>query len=342
LPETRIGRNLDSEVTVDTDFAAALPDETPAGTPAPAAGDRPILVTGCHRSGTGWVGQVIASSPTPIGYLWEPFSLLHRPGTLDVRWPYWFPYVCTENGPAYRDAIERTLRWEYAAAAELAAVRSPKDAARMARDWSRFRRHRRSEAIPLFKDPIAVLSSEWLAAEFDMRVVLLVRHPAAFAASIKRLHWTHPFDHFTRQPLLMRDHLQPYAEELHRFAEHEQDIVDQAILLWLVIHDVMDTYARRHPDWLVVRQEDLARRPREGFRRVLGHLGLRYDGTVDRFVEATTSAENPAESRQLDSVCRDSVSHLSNWKRRLTPAEIERVRTRTAPVADRFYSAEEW
>ena len=38
-----------------------------------------------------------------VGYIREPFSVLHRPGVLDVRFPYWFPYVCTENeGPYVR------------------------------------------------------------------------------------------------------------------------------------------------------------------------------------------------------------------------------------------------
>src|SRR3954468_9588126 len=123
---------------------------------------RPILVTGGHRSGTGWVGQVLATSAQPVGYLWEPFSLRHRPGTLAVRWPFWFPYITEENGAPYRAPIERTLAWRYAVPSELYSLRSAKDAGRMARDWWRFGRYRRQHAVPLFKDPIAVFSAEWL------------------------------------------------------------------------------------------------------------------------------------------------------------------------------------
>ena len=109
----------------------------------------------------------------------------------------------------------------------------------MARDAWRFARNRRRRAVPLLKDPIAVFSAEWLADTFSARPVLLVRHPAAFAASIKRLRLRHPFGDFLAQPLMMRDWLSPYAAELERFAAREQEIVDQAILLWNVIHHAL-------------------------------------------------------------------------------------------------------
>ena len=110
-----------------------------------------ILVTGSHRSGTGWVGQVLAASPEAVGYVWEPFSILHRPGTCAVRFEHWFPYVCEENEGAVRGAVTDMLRWRYAAGAELRSLRSPKDAARMVRDASRFARYRRASATPLLR-----------------------------------------------------------------------------------------------------------------------------------------------------------------------------------------------
>ncbi len=63
----------------------------------------------------------------------------------------------------------------------------------------------RRGATPLVKDPIALFSAEWLAATFDMRVLVMIRHPAAFAASIRRRGWRHRFADFLEQPLLMRD-----------------------------------------------------------------------------------------------------------------------------------------
>jgi len=303
---------------------------------------RSILVTGSHRSGTGWVGQVLAASPAAVGYVWEPFSILHRPGTCAAHFPYWFPYVCEENDGPVRGPVAEMLRWRYAAAAELRSLRTPKDAARMARDAARFARYRRARAIPLLKDPIAVFSAEWLNATFATQPVLLVRHPAAFAASVKRLHLRHPFGDFLAQPLMMRDWLGPFRAELEAFARAEQEIVDQAILLWNVIHHALAAYRARHPDWPFLRLEDISRRPAEEFHALFDRLSLPRDASVDARITETSDASNPAEASTADSIRRDSAAHVWNWKRTLGEEEVERVRAGTATLAPTFYGADDW
>jgi hypothetical protein len=301
-----------------------------------------ILVTGSHRSGTGWVGQVLAASPEAVGYVWEPFSILHRPGTCAARFPLWFPYICEENEGPVRGPVTDMLRWRYAAGAELRSLRSPRDAARMVRDAARFTRYRRAGALPLLKDPIAVFSAEWLNATFGTRPVLLVRHPAAFAASVKRLHLRHPFGDFLAQPLMMRDWLGPFHAQLEEFARAEQEIVDQAILLWNVIHHALAAYRTRHPDWPFLRLEDISRRPAEEFHALFDRLALPRDAGVDALIAETSDASNPAEASTAHSIRRDSAAHVWNWKKRLTGEEIERIRAGTAAVAGEMYGPEDW
>jgi hypothetical protein len=316
---------------------------------ASAAGGRPpqkpILVTGAIRSGTGWVGQILAASPTPIGYIWEPFSVLHRPGTLAIRWPHWFPYVCDENCAPYVAAIARSLRFEYRTGAELRSVQKPKDAGRMARDWYRWRNYRRHGAAPLYKDPIAVFSAEWLADTFGMDVIVITRHPCACAASIKRLHWPHTerFGELLAQSLLMRDLLCGYEEQLREYASHEHDIVDQAIVLWNVqIEAIARHRERRGSDWAFTRLEDFSRAPVERFRELFAHMNVVWDDAVETLVRSTSDPSNPAEASRPDSVRRDSAAHITNWKRRLTEDEIARVRAGTERLWTQFYDESDW
>jgi Sulfotransferase family len=311
--------------------------ERPAG--------KPLLVTGAIRSGTGWVGQVLAASPTPFGYIWEPFSRLHRPGTLAITWPHWFPYVCAENAEPFVQPLERSLAFDYQAGAEIAAVRSLKDAGRMARDFARWQGHRRRGAAALYKDPIAVFSAAWLAERFDMDVVVTVRHPCAFAASIKRLHWayTKRFGDLLGQPLLMRDFLSAYAEPLRAYSEREHDIVDQAILLWNVQTEAVARHREHYESqWVFVRLEDISRAPVDRFRDMFERLGVIWTDRVEELVRSTSDASNPAEASRPDSVRRDSAAHITNWKRRLTAGEIARVRAGTEHLWTAFYDDSDW
>jgi hypothetical protein len=301
-----------------------------------------LLVTGAHRSGTGWVGQVLASSPTPLGYVWEPFSPRHRPGTLPVRFPRYFEYVCHENANGLAAPLADTLAFRYRPLAELRAIRGPKDAARMGRDWVQFGRHRRRRAAALLKDPIALFSSEWLVDTFSMDAVVVVRHPAAFASSLKRRGWRHNFQSFLDQPLLMRDFLAPHEEQIRLHARSRQDIVDDAILLWNVLYDAVGRFRERRPEWSYVRLEDLARDPLAGFRALFEHHGLEWSDRVARFVVATSNAANPTVESHGGSVKRNSNAHSWSWTRQLSAAEIERVYERTKPFAARFYDDADW
>src|SRR5918911_4625947 len=121
---------------------------------------RPLLVTGSHRSGTGWVGEMLAATPSPrLAYVWEPFSLRARPGIRDAPFRHWFTYVCAENEREFLAPLADTMRFRYRPLAELRSIRSAKDAGRFARDWFVTERHRRVDAVPLLKDPIAVFSA---------------------------------------------------------------------------------------------------------------------------------------------------------------------------------------
>jgi Sulfotransferase family len=303
----------------------------------------PILVTGSHRSGTTWVGRTIAASPN-IAYLDEPFSLRHRPGVLRTRFRYWFPYLTGPAAAPVAADLRRTFAYRYSYAAELRAIESARDAGRMARDAARFARWRARRARPLLKDPIAILAVPWLAAEFRAQPVVLIRHPAAFASSLKRMGWTHDFSHFLRQPGLVDDLVPGLRPEIESFAAEPRDVIDQAALLWVIIHTVIDRYRREHPDWAFVRHEDLSTDPFGGFRDLFSRLALEYTGAVDRYIAESTGAANPAEARSgvTHELRRDSSANVHTWRSRLDAGEVQRVRDRTGAVASRFYSDAEW
>lgn len=307
-------------------------------------GASPILVTGAHRSGSTWVGQMVAACPR-VGYIDEPFNLHHRPGVCAARFEHWFTYVTDENAAGYEHALARTLAFSYDASAELEALRTPKDVARMARDWSRFAYHHLRGSRPLMKDPIAFFSAEWLAERFGMDVVVLVRHPAAFVSSLSRVGWWHDFRHFLEQPLLMRDLLGPYEQEIRAHAGREQEnLIVHAALLWKIIYGTALRYREQHPDWIFVRHEDLSRRPVTEFRTLYERLGLPFSQQSKALIEAHSGTDNPAEAAggRIHQLRRDSRANIWNWTERLGAADVQEVRRIVGGLADSFYGDEDW
>lgn len=163
---------------------------------------------------------MIAASPD-VEYIQEPFNLRHDVGISRARFNHWFPYVSWPNEVLYYKDIRDTVNFRYNWSEKLKRVRSPRGLWCVIRNYLTGIKHRCSGVRPLLKDPIAVFSAEWLQSRFNMDVVVLIRHPAAFAGSIKVKNWTYPFAHFLEQPLLMKDYLHPFERDIQKFARQE-------------------------------------------------------------------------------------------------------------------------
>jgi hypothetical protein len=279
-----------------------------------------------------------------VAYLQEPLSPRRWPGWLRHRPPHWFLYICDENEAAYGPMVGDVLALRYPVGNVLR-VRDARQAFQVAEElpfamWHRLRRSR-----PLVKDPIAVMSAEWLARRFGMRPVVMTRHPAAFAGSLTRLDWPR-FDvrNWLDQPLLLRDLLAPYEEEIRRFARRPGDRLDDAILLWNVIHHVIGVFRDRHPEWSFLRHEDLSDEPVKGFQALYDDLGLDWDPVAEAAIVRASSdpARGEVPTYLHRSVRRDSRMARWTWIHRLTPDEQYRVRAGTEMVAGAFYDDRDW
>lgn len=306
---------------------------------------RPILVTGSHRSGSTWVGQMIASHPQ-VAYVWELFNPKVKSADSPVQ--RWFECVTPERARDFIDYLAPRLRWQSNWRADFQARPGPRRlvgaSARAVRDWWRRLRGTR----PLLKDPIAFFSAEWLADTFQMDVVVLSRHPAAFVSSIKRLNWRFRFHQILEQASLMERYLHPFESQLRDYSRRQDpwtlDLVDEAILWWRLFHHVVDCYRKQRPAWEFVRHEDLSVQPIAGFERILQRCGLGMTRQVRHAIAVHTDGDNPAEAPRMKAhqLKRNSRANVFNWQNRLTPAEIARVRRDTEDVARHFYTDADW
>jgi hypothetical protein len=301
----------------------------------------PILVTGTHRSGTSWVGKMLAADAM-TAYISEPLNVLHRPGVFHAKVAHWYQYICEENEHEFIPAYEELMEFDYHLWDEIRSLRSRKDFLRMGRDFLTFYNGLMRGQRLLIKDPFAVFSTAWFAKRLNCKVVITVRHPAAFASSLKWLNWPFDFQDLLDQPLLMRDHLEPNREEMQ--AIQLEDVVRQAALLWKLIYRSVHATREQNPDFIIVRHEDLSRDPIPGYRDLYEALGLEFTPRVEKIILNSSSSENPTElsHKKVHGVKLDSRASLDNWKKRLTVEEIDRVRKITQGVSSLYYSSEEW
>lgn len=304
---------------------------------------RPVLVTGSHRSGTTWTGRMLSLS-REAGYIHEPLNPKRVPGWARQEIPYWWLYVCDDNEEQYEPVVREIVEFRYPLLRNATKARGVKPIALLLQDSSRSLVYRARRLRPLLKDPFALFSSEWLAARFDMDVVVMIRHPAAFASSLKRLNWQFGFKSWLSQELLLRDWLGHLEDQMRDYATRNVDVIDQAILMWNAMHESILRLRQRHRSWIFVRHEDLAKNPLTGFQTLYGHLDLHWDDRVESKVARFSGAENPGEVPRWrhGSIRRDSQGASKTWLNRLSREEIERIRVGVGAVSKWFYTDDDW
>lgn len=307
---------------------------------------RPILITGSHRSGTTWAGKVISES-SDIFYLHEPFSpkidYWYGADNHNTQFDHWFTYINQKNEKDYLPQVKKLLKSDYSFWEEL---RYTKNFKQFLKDYWRFKKQRRNPKRLLIKDPIALFSAEWLAKRFNFQVVVLVRHPAAFTSSLKRLNWVFDFNEFLNQKELMKNYLTDFRDEIHEFASNEQNIVEQACLLWRVFNSVIYDYQKKHSDWLFYRYEDVATAPQQKFREIFKKLRLNYTPEIERYIIDISGKKNPHDYKASGRVPLlpklDSRGSINNFVNRLSEKEISLIKEKTADVWKLFYKENDW
>ena len=193
----------------------------------------------------------------------------------------------------------------------------------------------------LIKDPIACLSSEYFHQVFNVDTVILIRHPAAFVGSIRRLNWRFDFENFYSQNHLMARHLNPILKDCE--TSQLSDIAEGA-LLWKCIYQVLFCYLERNPKMIGVKHEDISRSSPQTFRALYQRLGIKYTPRIDQTIKSFTDNSNvtaPTDNK-AHVLKRNSQANIKRWKGILTEHEVELIKNITGGLASQYYSDDEW
>ncbi|HAT66585.1 MAG TPA: hypothetical protein DCS66_18655 [Flavobacteriaceae bacterium] len=292
-----------------------------------------ILVTGSHRSGSTWLGKVITSSSDYV-YVDEPFNIgkNHKCSPFKNQFEYLpgKPMAFQNKAKKYLNSFNSLFA--KSTFDKLIYIKSRKDIRKFLSEVkSRITRGY------VYKDPLALMSAEWIYKNYGWDIVVLVRHPAAFVASLKVKDWQFYFKYFNEQEELINTHLWAYSETIEEYTNNRPDIVKQGVLLWNILYSMVHYYQEKYKDeWYFIKHEDLSLQPTEEFEKLYNFLKIEMDNLVKDYILETTS------SNEETLLKRDSRKNISSWKNRLTQEEIQEIKEGTREVWKYFYTEEDW
>jgi len=301
---------------------------------------RKILVTGTQRSGTTWVGKIL-SAHRDYGYVHEPFNTtnvqLHN-SPITIPYQYINNQIDTTEQNKYSQYLDYFLHPGFRFFCNALSPIKKIDSRYLIPGYQNYLATKKSN-VCIIKDPFALLSCEWLHKQHDWEVVIIVRHPAAFALSMKEKSWIVTPTVFNNQ-LDQLDHIYGnFYDMVNSYLTIEKkkdDLIGSSILGWNLLHIAIDYYRQKFPNWTYLRHEDLSNNPPPAFNELYDRLGLDYsENVIDKIKRSTTGIATSG-------VTRDAGKNVIKWKSTLSMEEINRIKEETFLVWKRFYNDEDW
>jgi hypothetical protein len=303
-----------------------------------------IFVTGVPRSGTTFVGTML-SSPLEVDYIHEPFNPRCGMPGITQGYRYVRPGLDTEEMQRYH-ALVKTIfsydlklkgripekdSWLRKATKRVVGSRGP--------FHLRLARSNPFHKAAVIKDPTGGLLSEYLYLHFNVRPVIVIKHPTSFIASLKRVNWWPGFSRLGDQQCLIEDY---FSDDTDFVTRDWSDPVLGAAAFWRAMHKVLLTQASKYPDWQVVTHERLSQDPVSTFRHLYDALDLPWHGSVQRKILRLTQGNRSAEARSgaVQDFRRNSADIFKMRRDSLTLRERKAIFEIVEDVALQLYTRE--
>ncbi|MFY8035059.1 MAG: sulfotransferase [Flexibacteraceae bacterium] len=299
-------------------------------------GHQPILVTGAVRSGTTFVGKVLAETEGAI-YVSEPFNI-HNKKVYDTNWENQWTYLTDADKPAYYKKLCNAFKLEAVAKSPLSLNGIRAFLHDMALSFVG------SPERVIIKDPIALASTNFIHKHFNAKVVLCVRHPAGFVQSMQKLNWLADPNYFLNQPALVERYLSSIKAELEAYKHVTEPNIEVNALGWKAQNLIVKQLLDENSSFILLKHEKLSNNPIETFKDLLDELKLPLTSDLELFIKNHTSSNNPEQtsSNQPHTIKLNAKANSQGWKKKLTSHEISTIKAITEPVASYFYNETEW
>lgn len=292
-----------------------------------------ILITGSNRSGSTWVGRVVASNGK-VDTIIEPLNLnrIKRYGRINLN--YWYPKVDDNSSSELKSELKKLVGYYLSASygTFFSQIFESYEGHNLLKSAKK-RWRRASKPIKMLKDPTAIFCVPWLVEQYDVSPVILIRHPAAYVLSIKEKNWWFDFENLLVQPHFFTGGMEHLKDEVVQFNSNKEEmsIVENAALLWKVFYTQVSLYQKEFPNWFYVTHEELSLEPESSFKRMFAYLNLEFNESVSEYLIESTQATNKAEFK------RDSVKNTTKWESKLSETEKTAIYSITAPISDQYY-----
>jgi len=299
-----------------------------------------FIVCGLHRSGTTFVGKLLQQ--TGVVVVHEPLN--ERFGFQNV--PIAYPYVSDEE-LAYHCLIDDAVHFKRAWNTDVSFIQSKGlrrkfyqlTGGKSGLRWAGLRARHLFGVMPsqvCLKDPFMSLATPYLVKKHQVKIVCMVRHPAAIHYSTAKQGWHFDIQNLRQQEKLVETFVSDVSDEQWQMAE--EHAAASIAILWKVMLRVNQQSAQESSCLKMIKHEDLCLYPLETAKKVCSHFGVNFTESLESFVLThSQGAKTEAESGKVHDFKRNSKALVDSWRGHLSSFDEQLMKDIVGVDVEDFY-----
>ncbi len=257
---------------------------------------RSILVAGTARSGTTWLGDLIAMQ-IPCRVMFEPFNPNLVPQFSGF---HYFQYLRSDQeNPEFYAYAQKLFSGE---------IRNR---------WIDHRNECLFPKVRLIKEIRANLALKWVHDHFpQVPILVIVRHPCAVVLSRMELGWATDSDlqSFLSQPELIQDYLAPFIDLIQGAKMDEE----KHAIIWSV-SNLVPLRQFKTGELNIVRYENLCTQPENELSSIFELLGIGSN------ISSSVKMNRPSQTSRGTSALVTGADRTTVWKNKLSAQQIDSI-----------------
>ncbi|MDQ6956702.1 MAG: sulfotransferase domain-containing protein [Mariprofundaceae bacterium] len=290
----------------------------------------PILICGLHRSGTTYMGEILAQSNRDISVIHELFNFGNGLKQVDC----WYPYLTSGmKASPYIQTIEDALLAK-------GALKKPSlnkvwykylfhriSGGRMQFPWRYLKLRHQLHLSPqhvIWKDPFCTLMLDYITRYKGCPTICMVKHPCALYSSIAKQNWHFDIQHLGRQTSLINDFGSGITRSVWQEAQTSNHL--SIAILWKIMSRIVIHIQSLSDSLLLVRHEDLCYQPLQVIEAVSAHVNIPINDKMRQFLLQSTQGNRiEVEAGVTRSFHRDSRSLPQAWENQLSAEQVSEI-----------------
>jgi len=302
--------------------------------------NRPILITGTHRSGKTWISKGIHLSGK-TSYINEPLN--KDSSFFKDKVKYWYHHINENNEENFKIGYDNIINNNQSIRSIVSEVGDYK---KVIKEIYRAKiQQKLTTKRILIDDPFASVSIDWFQKHYDFTIIAVVRNPSAFISSLILRKFRFPFKDLLNQKILMDEKLIMYESEIKDHSKNEHDIIEEGILLWKIIYTQLLEYKKRYKNRILISNfEEVVRNPIDEFRKIYNHVEIPFEKKeINKIIKymAYGNKNEEIENNFTDEGFHSPIkSQLKICKNVLTPDSINYINKCTATILEQLLNKE--